>query len=99
MFNIKTSDKVPSGYIFCIKEGALGNSHSTLTRKLSSAAPDCYRRPGKACQGGTGGGQATEPSRQMVVIRLDATKCIFWNFRSPQKTCWSSQRYRPPEVE
>lgn len=27
------------------------------------------------------------PGRQMVVIRLDATKCIFWNFRSPQKTC------------
>lgn len=51
MFNIKTSDKVPSGYIFCIKEGALGNKDSTLTRKLSSAAPDCYRRPGKACQG------------------------------------------------
>lgn len=52
MFNIKTSDKVPSGYIFCIKEGALGNRRFTLTRKLSSAAPNCYRRPGKASQQG-----------------------------------------------
>lgn len=30
------------------------------------------------------------PGRQMVVIRLDATKRIFWNFRSPEKTCWSA---------
>lgn len=28
------------------------------------------------------------PGRQMVVIRLDATKCIFWNFKSPEKICW-----------
>lgn len=62
MFNIKTSDKVPSGYIFCIKEGALGNSHSTLTRKLSSAAPDCYRRPGKACQRGQEEGEPPSPA-------------------------------------
>lgn len=27
------------------------------------------------------------PSRQMVVIRLDAGKSIFWNFRSPRRTC------------
>ena len=54
MFNIKTSDKVPSGYIFCIKEGALGNSRFTLTRKLSNAAPNCYRRPGKVSQQGQG---------------------------------------------
>lgn len=93
MFNIKTSDKVPSGYIFCIKEVALGNSHSTLTRKLSSAVPDCYRRPivtdtrGKHASGDRRRG-TLEPGRQMVVIRLDATKYIFWNFRSPQTTCW-----------
>lgn len=27
------------------------------------------------------------PGRQRAAIRLDATKCIFWNFRSPEKTC------------
>lgn len=27
------------------------------------------------------------PSRHMVVIRLYASKYIFWNFRSPEKTC------------
>ena len=30
------------------------------------------------------------PGRQMVVIRLDATKRTFWNFRSPEKTCQSA---------
>ena len=62
MFNIKTSDKVPSGYIFCIKEGALGNRCSTLTRKLSSAAPNCYRHPGKACQWGQEEGEPWGPA-------------------------------------
>lgn len=52
MFNIKTSDKVPSGYIFCIKEVALGNSHPPPTRKRWRAAPDGYRHPGSVCQGG-----------------------------------------------
>lgn len=28
-----------------------------------------------------------EPGRQRAAIRLDATNCIFWNFRSPEKTC------------
>lgn len=55
MFNVKTSDKVRSGYMFCIKEGALGNSHCTLTRELSSAAPDCYGRPGESMPGDRGG--------------------------------------------
>lgn len=39
------------------------------------------------------------PSRQMAVIRLDETKCIFWNFRSPQKTCCFSPSCGPPEAE
>lgn len=51
MFHIKTSDKVPSGCIFCIKEGALGSRRSTLTRKLLSVAPNCYRHPGKRASG------------------------------------------------
>lgn len=57
MFNIKTSDKVPSGYMFCIKEVALGNSRCTLTRELSSTAPDCYGRPGGKHGRGQGRGR------------------------------------------
>jgi hypothetical protein len=34
VFNVKTSDKVPAGCICCIKEVALGNSHSSPTREL-----------------------------------------------------------------
>lgn len=98
MFNIKTSDKVPSGYIFCIKEGSwqqpLYPDKETFER-----GSRLLQTPRESVPGGTGGGRATEPGRQMVVIRLDATKCIFWNFRSPRKTCWFSQRYRLSEVE
>lgn len=62
MFNVKTSDKVPSGYIFCIKEVALGNSRLPLTRKHSSMAPDGYRHPGSTCQGDSGRAGHRAPS-------------------------------------
>lgn len=73
MFNIKTSDKVRPGYMFCIKEVALGNSHCTLTREPSSAAPDCSGHPGESMPGDRGG--AVGP-RQMVVIRLDQSSAL-----------------------
>lgn len=88
MFNIKTSDKVPSGYIFCIKEVALGNSHPPPTRKRWRAAPDGYRHPGSVCQGGQREGR---PWGQHTHACDHATEP-----RSPRRTCPFTGRHRPP---
>lgn len=63
MFNIKTSDKVPSGYIFCIKESVFGKHGGALTRKLLSVPPIV----GDVGIGG-GGCASGDSSRQAVSL-------------------------------
>lgn len=56
-------------------------------KKTFKCGSRLLQTPKESLPAGTGGRRAMGPGRQRAAIRLDATKCIFWNFRSPEKTC------------